>query len=149
MEIPKTCFIENDFDVDDDLKDYIVSSIWRATDIELDFNKLFDVIITNAHQKELDVWSAISKCEYIFISTSFCGYSAGLLEDMCKLALKQRIKNKYIINFRDSDSPIHATYNGIRMLKIIQARNNVKYITQDSVEFEIITKQLFATQNEN
>lgn len=140
----KTCFIENDFEIEDDDRHYILRAIWRANNNnDLDFNKLFNVVIVGANQKRKEVWLAINECEYIFINTAFYGESAELLEEMCELALIKKVKNKVIVNLRDSHSHLAPTQRGLRMLQILQARNNVKYVSQDSEDFEMIAKQLF------
>lgn len=138
------CFIENDFEIDKDEIDYMLKSIWRSTRIEgLDFNKMFPTIITNASGRKLDVWKSICDNEYIFIKTGFIGDSAILLEDMCEMALKKKVKNKVIVNFRDSERGLQLTERGLRMLQILQARNNVKYVSQDTEDFVSICKLLF------
>src|ERR1700728_4591374 len=124
----KSCFIENDFEVEEDDRHYMLCAIWRANNNDnLDFNKLFDVVVVCANQKRKEVWLAINECDYIFINTAFYGESAELLEEMCELALMKKVKNKVIINFRNSDSHLAPTQRGLRMLQILQARNNVKY----------------------
>lgn len=141
----KSCFIENDSDIEDEDKHYLLRTIWRANrNDNLDFDRLFDTVIVNAFQNRKEVWHAINECDYIFISTGFFGESAELLEDMCEMALIKKIKNKFIINFRDGDSHLQPTRRGARMLQILQARNNVKYISQDTEEFKNIVKKLFS-----
>lgn len=141
----KSCFIENDFEIDADEQHYMLRSIWRANrNDKLDFEKLFDIVITLANQKRKEVWGAINECEYIFIKTGFIGESSELLEDMCEMALRKEVKNKSIINFRDSDRYSQASERGIRMLHILQGRNNVKYILQDTDEFKDVCKKLFS-----
>jgi hypothetical protein len=61
---------------------------------------------------------------------------------MCEMALKKGIRDKTIVNFRDSDAYIGGTQRGIRMLNILKARNNVRYILQDTEEIEVIAKLL-------
>ena len=140
----KSCFIENDFEIDDYDRHEMLRTIWRANNNgNMNFDKLFDVVIVGANQKRKEVWTAINECDYIFLYTAFIGESAMLLEDMCELALSKKVKNKVIVNFRDSDNYLGITERGLRMLKILQARNNVKYVTQDTEEFKIICKTLF------
>ena len=140
----KSCFIENDYQIDGYDRHDMLRIIWRANkNGNMNFDKLFDVIIVEANQKRKEVWAAINECDYIFLKTAFIGESAILLEEMCELALRKRIKNKVIVNFRDSDNYLGITQYGQRMLKILQARYNVKYVTQDTEEFKIICKTLF------
>ena len=65
------------------------------------------------------------------------------MEDMCEMALKNKIINKTIINHRDSDSHSNLSYRGKRMLEILKVRNNIKYIAKDTPEYkEILLKIL-------
>lgn len=140
----KSCFIENDTEIDDDFKSYLLNTISHFTNNkDLEFDKLFDFIITEAYMKKIEVWNAINECKYIFISTGFHGESAYLLDEMCELALANKIKDKVIINFRDADSPSNPTKKGIEMLKELQEKNNVKYVSKDTKAFEKICKKLF------
>lgn len=135
------CFIENDINIEDDDMRSIQRKMYFITNhVEIDFKGFFDIIITEADRKKKEVWEAILKCDEIYLSTAFCGESAYLLEDMCEMALRFKIRNKIIVNFRDSDSHLAITERGGRMLQILMGRNNVKYLSQDTEELKELLK---------
>jgi hypothetical protein len=56
MKISKTCFIENDTIMDEGDMDSIVNSIWRSNGKEdMEFDKLFDVVVLDASNNIKDV----------------------------------------------------------------------------------------------
>lgn len=142
---PKTCFIENDSEIDKYEEGYILGSIELATGREdLVFDQLFDITITEASQRQKEVWDSILKSDYIFIDTAFIGDSGRLLEEMCEMALVKKIGNKSIVNFRNSDTHLFMTERGINMLQTLKERHNVQYVAKDTPEFVEICKRLIS-----
>ena len=139
------CFIENEnhLQLIAERQRAILRTIHLKTGIETSFKKLFDIMIYDARAKGKEIWEAINKCDYIYLDTNFYGESSYMMEDMCEMALKNKIINKTIINHRDSDSHSNLSYRGKRMLEILKVRNNIKYIAKDTPEYkEILLKIL-------
>lgn len=146
--IIRRCFIENDYEIEDDDKRRIERTLYfkvpKEMRTKISFDKMFDIVIVEAFRKPEEVWRAVLECDEIYMSTGFIGESAYLLEDMCEQAIKNKITNKTIINFRNSDSHLQITERGSRMLQILMKKNNIKYLSQDADELiEIVAKMTF------
>lgn len=122
----KKCFIENDFEIDDFDAEYFKEKTGK------NHKRIFNKIITEAHEKPKEVFKAIQKHDEIWVSTSFVGESGDMLTAMLKLTIDGNIKNKTIVNLREyKDVAWHLTEEQITMIRKVQSKNKIKFIFRD------------------
>lgn len=137
----KAVFIENDFEIEADDKEYMEG------DLNFSFDQFFDKVVVDAARLKPQVWMAIKEYNYIFLNTAFIGDSSYLLEEMAEMALRKKIKDKVILNFRTSDAKLFLSERAYRLLHILIHRNNVKYLSSDSEEFEEIVSKIIQSKS--
>lgn len=102
-----------------------------------EMSDFFDLMITDAFDKKLDVWEAVLTCDEIWVDSSYIGNSGRLLTQMLQMALENGIKDKKLINMNKyTDVMWHIADDQRELIRALSTQNNIDFVYADEPEYK-------------